>query len=60
VQPVLVSAENAIKEEAESIQKLASIASNHPYYKYVLWNLRWNTLLIRIGTMGFGQEMCRM
>ncbi|KAF7952990.1 hypothetical protein EAE96_006212 [Botrytis aclada] len=34
LQPVLVSAENAIKEEAESIQKLAGIASNHPYYKY--------------------------
>ncbi|TGO81356.1 hypothetical protein BPOR_1191g00040 [Botrytis porri] len=34
LQPVLVSAENAIKEEAESIQKLADIASNHPYYKY--------------------------
>ncbi|ESZ92273.1 putative Translin-1 [Sclerotinia borealis F-4128] len=34
LQPVLESAERAIKEEAESIQKLASVASNYPYYKY--------------------------
>ncbi|KAF4631188.1 hypothetical protein G7Y89_g6944 [Cudoniella acicularis] len=34
LQPVIASAEGAIKEEIESIGKLASIASNSPYYKY--------------------------
>ncbi|KAF4637759.1 hypothetical protein G7Y89_g331 [Cudoniella acicularis] len=31
---LIVSAESAIKDEIESIGKLASIASNSPYYKY--------------------------
>ncbi|KAI9644145.1 Translin-1 [Ciborinia camelliae] len=35
LQPVLESAKKAIQEEAESIQKLASVASNYPYYKDV-------------------------
>ncbi|KAH7407508.1 putative Translin-1 [Cadophora sp. MPI-SDFR-AT-0126] len=32
--PVLVAAEASIKEEAESISKLAEISSSSPYYKY--------------------------
>jgi len=33
VKPVLDAAENAIKEEVESMGKLASVASKSPYYK---------------------------
>ncbi|KAE8445699.1 hypothetical protein EG329_012997 [Mollisiaceae sp. DMI_Dod_QoI] len=34
IQPVLEAAEAAIKEEAESINKLATTTSGSPYYKY--------------------------
>ncbi|KAH6683027.1 Translin [Halenospora varia] len=34
LQPVIASAESAIKDEVESINNLAGIASNSPYYKY--------------------------
>ncbi|KAM3066816.1 Translin-1 [Clarireedia jacksonii] len=34
LQPVLESAEKAIKEEVDSIGKLSSVASSSPYYKY--------------------------
>ncbi|KAL5324121.1 hypothetical protein ACEPPN_008664 [Leptodophora sp. 'Broadleaf-Isolate-01'] len=34
LEPVLVAAEASIKEEVESISKLAAISSNSPYYKY--------------------------
>ncbi|CZT44261.1 probable translin [Rhynchosporium secalis] len=38
VEPVLVAAEASIKEEIESISKLAAISSSSPYYKYnSLW-----------------------
>lgn len=35
VQPVIASAEAAIKEEAASIAKLDAVASKFPYYKFV-------------------------
>ncbi|XMA13272.1 hypothetical protein WAI453_006063 [Rhynchosporium graminicola] len=38
IEPVLVAAEASIKEEIESISKLAAISSSSPYYKYnSLW-----------------------
>jgi hypothetical protein len=33
VQPVIEAAENAIKEEIETVGKLSTIASSSPYYK---------------------------
>jgi len=33
VQPVIEAAENAIKEEIETVGKLSTIASSFPYYK---------------------------
>ncbi|KAK2625651.1 hypothetical protein QTJ16_004963 [Diplocarpon rosae] len=34
LKPVLDAAENSIKEEVDSISKLATVTSNSPYYKY--------------------------
>jgi len=34
LQPVIQNAETAIKEEIESIERLAGVASAYPYYKY--------------------------
>ncbi|PBP18347.1 putative recombination hotspot-binding protein (Translin) [Diplocarpon rosae] len=34
LKPVLDAAENSIKQEVESISRLASVTSNSPYYKY--------------------------
>lgn len=37
VRPSIELAENAIKAEIESVSKLADVASNHPYYKFVVY-----------------------
>jgi hypothetical protein len=34
VQPVIASAEAAIKDEIDSVGRLAAVASNFPYYKF--------------------------
>jgi hypothetical protein len=34
VKPVIEAAEVSIKDELESVTKLAAVASNSPYYKY--------------------------
>jgi hypothetical protein len=36
VKPVLEAAEVSIKDEIESVTKLAAVASSSPYYKYTL------------------------
>ncbi|CAG8958097.1 hypothetical protein HYFRA_00000442 [Hymenoscyphus fraxineus] len=54
LQPVIAAAENAIKEELESIAKLAEIASDIPYYKYNgLWTREVQNVVFSILLCGW-------
>jgi len=52
--PVIEGAETSIKEEIESIQKLATIASTSPYYKYNgLWTRDVQNVIFSILLCGY-------
>ncbi|TVY84524.1 Translin-1 [Lachnellula suecica] len=54
LKPVIEAAENAIKEEVESIGNLASVASNSPYYKYNgLWTRDVQNVIFSILLCGY-------
>jgi hypothetical protein len=60
VKPVIEAAEVSIKDEIESVTKLAAVASNSPYYKYALSVSGRERQLIEADTTTCGLEIFRM
>jgi hypothetical protein len=59
VRPVIEAAEVSIKDEIESVTRLAAVASDSPYYKYAPRSERVNWLT-ETDTTACGLEIFKM